>query len=120
MIAFLVLSELKDLEFPQWPLYVQFRQNQIPHTDYLLQLLKPCYIPCPVDNRRSLQFSLSSKDRKKLLAAKRAYKQQLEDDYKAFTRFLLNQWPASELSLTGFQKTVLIDTAKALEIISPE
>jgi hypothetical protein len=120
LIAFSVLSELKHLEFPQWPLYVQFRQNQIPHTDYLLQLLKPCYIPCPVDDRRSLQFSLSSKDRKKLLAAERAYEQRLEDDCKAFTRFLLDQWPASELSLTGFQKTVLIDTAKALEIISPE
>lgn len=73
-----------------------------------------------MDDRRNLQFSLSSKDRKKLLATERAYDQQLEDDCKAFTQFLLDQWPSSELSLRGFQKTVLIDTAKALEIISPE
>lgn len=86
LIAFSVLSELKDL-VPQWHLYVQFPQNQIPHTDYLLQLLKPCYIPCAVDDRRSLQFSLSSKDRKKLLAAERAYEQQLEDDCKLLRDF---------------------------------
>ncbi|KAH8810980.1 hypothetical protein F5884DRAFT_897492 [Xylogone sp. PMI_703] len=120
LIAFSVLSELKVLEFPKWPLYVQFRRNQIPHTDYLLQLLKHCCIPYPMDDRQNLEFSLSPKERKKAEAAERAYERQAEDDCKSFAQFLLSQWPSPELSLAGFQRSILVDTRKALDIILPE
>lgn len=120
LIAFSVFNELKELDFPNWPSYVQFRQNQVPHMNYILQLLKPFCIHYPTDDQRNFQFKLSSKERKKLAAAESAYEQQVEDDCKAFAQYLLNQWPCPELSITGFQRPVLIDTAKALENILPE
>ena len=45
LVAFTVLQDLKALSPPKWPAYSQFRQNQVPRVDYLLQLMKTCLVP---------------------------------------------------------------------------
>ena len=120
LIAFSVLEDLKALSPPKWLSYVQFRQNQIPRSDYLQQLIKPCCVPYPGDRLSTFQFSLSSKQRRKLEAAEIAYEQQTDNDSKALAQFLLDQWPCPEPTTEGFSRPVLVDITQALMIIRPE
>ena len=120
LIAFAVLEKLKALDPPKWPSYIHFRQNQVPRTDYLLQLIKPCCIPYPGDERSTFQYSLSSKQRRRLEVAELAYEQETEDQSKTLAQFLLHQWPCMEPTTEGFALPILVDVPKAMEIIRPE
>ena len=120
LIAFSVLRDLKTLEPPMWPCYMQFRLNQPPTADYLLQLMESCCVPYPGDERSVFHNSLSAKHRKKLEAAELAHEQQTTGDCKALAQFLIQQWPCAEPQMTGFSRAVLLNIPKALEIIRAE
>ena len=120
LIAFSVLKDLKALGPPKWPSYIQFRPNQIPHSDYLLQMIRPCSVPYPHEERSTLRISLSSKQRRKLEAAELAHEQQTENHCKTLAQFLFDQWPCLEPTTEGFPTPVLVDVVQALEIILPE
>jgi hypothetical protein len=117
LIAFSALEDLKLLRPPKWPCYIQFRQNQVPNLNYLLQLLKPFCVPYPGDARRTLQGSLGVKQRRNLEALELAHELQVEADCKAFAQFLLDQWPCLEPVTDGFLRDVLIHLGPALEAI---
>jgi hypothetical protein len=121
LIGFCVLEDLKQLEPPKWPSYIQFRQNQAPQVDYLLQLTRPCLIPYSGDERAIFGFNLSSKQRRQFEAAEREYEKKQENDSKALARFLLDQWPCIEPSIDGLIiSEPTIDISEALGIILPE
>ena len=120
LIAFALLADLKGLHPPSWPNYSQFRHNHVPRVDYLLQLMKSCIVPYGGDERSTFGFALSFKQRKKFESAQLAYEQEQEKDMKTFGDFLLKQWPCSEPTIEGFSTPILVDIAKALEIIRPE
>ena len=67
LIAHSTLAELKAITLPSWPVYIQYRHNQVPHSGYLVQLLRPFQTPYPGDER-SLGFQLKPKQRRKLEA----------------------------------------------------
>jgi hypothetical protein len=120
LIAFVVLEDLKPLDPPKWPSYLHFRQIHNPSVDYLIQLIKPCCVPYPGDERGTFHFNVSSKQRRKLEAAELRHEQQTESDCKALAKFFLDQWPCSEPMSEEFFKPGLVDVPRALEIIRPE
>lgn len=119
-IAFSVLEDLKSLSFPKWPAYIQFRPNQIPHKDYLVQLIKPYRVPYPGDERSTFRNMLSRKQRRKYEEAESAHEQKTENDCKALAQFLLDQWPCLEPEIEKFSTPVSVDIDLALENILPE
>ena len=120
LIAFSIFEDLKVLDLPKWPSYIQFRPNQIPHTDYLVQLTSGSCLPYPGDERGIFQDSLSSKMRRKLAAAEAAHDKQAKDDCKALVQLLLVQWPCPQPRFDGFSRPLLLDIPRALEVIYPE
>jgi len=73
LVAFIVLQDLKVLSPPKWPAYSQFRQNQVPRIDYLLQLMKSCLVPYRGDIRSTFEFNLNPKQRRRLESAELAH-----------------------------------------------
>jgi len=120
LIAFAVLKDLKALDTPKWPSYIHFRQNQVPRSDYLLQLIKPCGVPYPAYERSTFGYILSFKQRRRLEAAELAHEQRIEDQSKTLAQHLLRQWPCLEPTTEGFITPDLVDVPQAMEIIRPE
>lgn len=120
LVAFMVSKSLKALDPPEWPSYTQFRQNEIPSSDYLGHLIKECVVHYAGDERSTLGFSLGFKLRRKLELAQQAHEQQTDRDCKDFVEYLLGQWPCPEPTIEGFSRTLLVDVPRALEIIHPE
>jgi hypothetical protein len=122
LVAFTVLQDLKVLSPPKWPAYSQFRQNQVPRIDYLLQLMKSCLVPYRGDVRSTFEFNLDPKQRKRLESAELAHEKQQEADSKALAEFLLKQWPCPEPTIEGLPTSIplLVDVGKALQVIRPE
>lgn len=119
LIAFMVSESLKALDPPEWPSYTQFRQNEVPTSDYFGALIKNCVIQYPGDERSTLGFSLGFKLRRKLELAQQAHEQQTDRDCKVLVEYLLEQWPCPEPTIEGFSRTLLLDVPRALEIIRP-
>jgi hypothetical protein len=120
LMAFVVLEDLKALDPPKWPSYLHFRQIHNPSVDSLMQLIKPCCFPYPVDERSTFGLNLSSKLRKNLEAAELRHEQQTESDCKVLAEFLLDQWPCPEPTSEGLPQHLLVDVPRALGIIHPE
>lgn len=120
LIAFMVSESLKALDPPEWPSYTQFRQNEIPSSDYLSHLIKDCVVQYAGDERSTLGYSLSFKLRRKIELAQQAHEQQTNRDCKFVVEYLLQQWPCPEPTIEGFSETLLVDVPQALEIIRPE
>ncbi|QSZ28812.1 hypothetical protein DSL72_003317 [Monilinia vaccinii-corymbosi] len=120
LIAYSVWNDLKILEPPKWPSYIKFRQNQIPHLASISQLLKPCLIPYPGDERDSPFCSLNSKQRRVLEQQEEIYDRKGESDCQLLARFFLDQWPCPEPTTVGFRTAVQINVELAQEIICPE
>ena len=119
-IAFSVWQDLKSLVFPKWSAYIQFRQNQIPYNDYLLQFIKPYRVPYAGDERSILKSLTGSKLRRKCEAAELEHEQRTEDDCKALAQFLLDQWPCLEPKIEEFSRPVLVNSNLALMAVLPE
>lgn len=120
LIAFTVFTDLKVLSPPNWPVYTQFRSNQLPRMDYLVQLMRPHLISYAGDERSTFGFNLSHKQRKKFEAAELAHEKQQDSDAKLVAEFLLKQWPCAEPQIEDFSTPVLIDIEQALNTIRPE
>ncbi|MCJ1350906.1 MAG: hypothetical protein MMC33_000887 [Icmadophila ericetorum] len=120
LIAFSIFEDLKALDPPMWPSYVQFKAVQSLRYGYLLQLIKPCCLPYSRDERSTFQGILNPKQRRKLETMELAYEQQVDKDSKALADFLLSQWPCPQPVMEGFSQSPLIDMSRALDVIQPE
>lgn len=119
LIAFSVVKDFKQLIPPEWPLYTNFRDGIIPSVGMLTDLLDPCRIPYPGDDRTTFQFSLAPKMRRKLALQESRYMQRSADDCKQLADYFLGQWPCLEPTLVGFCNPVYVDLQMALEVIRP-
>lgn len=120
LIAFAVFEDLKVLVPPQWATYTKFRQHQVPRIDYLLQLIQPCLVPYGEDERSTLEFQLSAKNRRRLEMAQRSYEKEQHQHATILVEFLYKQWPCAEPSIEGFSAPISIDLSQALGQILPE
>lgn len=120
LVAFAVYEDLKILVPPKWPTYSKFRQHQVPRIDYLLQLIQPCLVPYGEDERSTLDFQLSAKNRRRLEMAQRNYEKEQQQHATILVEFLHQQWPCAEPSIEGFSASISIDLSQALELILPE
>ncbi|TVY94359.1 hypothetical protein LAWI1_G000351 [Lachnellula willkommii] len=121
LLAFAIIEDLKGLTPPTWPLYEDFKQNQVPRMDDIQQLMKRSLVPYKGDELYNLEFELSAKLRKKYKALERAHEQQQEVDMRQLGDFLLKQWPCPAPSIEGFTASVLLlNIAQALDAIRPE
>lgn len=119
LIAFSILEDFRQLIPPEWPSYMHFRDGVVPTVGMLTDLLDPCRIPYPGDERNTFQFSLAPKMRRKLELEESRYLKKTADDCKELAEHFLDQWPCLEPNLIGFCNPVLLDLEKALEVIRP-
>ena len=119
LIAFSIVEDFKQLILPQWPSYMHFRDGVVPNVGMLINLLDPCRIPYPGDERSIFQFSLAPKMRRKLELEEAKYLAKSADDCEELAEHFLGQWPCLEPNLMGFHNPVLLDLEKALELIRP-
>jgi Protein of unknown function (DUF3638) len=120
LIALAVLDGTKALDPPKWPSYSNFRPNQTPTLEYIVELIQHCCIPYPGDERDIFQSGVSSKLRRKLEAAERAYEKQSESTYRALAQHFLHQWPSCKPTIEGFSETQLFDVYAAFEVVNSE
>ncbi|KAK1971591.1 hypothetical protein LY78DRAFT_688890 [Colletotrichum sublineola] len=120
LAAFAVFDELKAIELPPWPSYNNFKPNQTPQLDYLLQLLGPFKTPAPKNDSENFLNFASAKQLRRIRAEQAAWDQRVQEDCKYLANFLLSQWPCPEPDVAQLSKSLLIDIEGALKLIQPE
>ncbi|WDK20879.1 hypothetical protein CGRA01v4_12168 [Colletotrichum graminicola] len=120
LTAFAIFKELKAIELPPWPSYNNFKPNQAPHLDYLLQLIRPFKTPAPKNDSEEFLSFASAKQIRRMRAEQAAWDQRVEDDCKYLANFLLSQWPCAEPHIAELSKSLLIDIEGALKLVRPE
>lgn len=106
IVAFFLLDDLKNLDYPGCPSFSGFQVNQSPTLEGLMALLVP-----------SCEDHVRSKLDTELLPEEQIAKRQQE--YREFTGSLLHEWPCEEPSGANFSPTY-INGPIALEAIIPE
>lgn len=119
LIAFSIIEDFKQLVPPEWPSYMHFRDGLVPTLRMLTELLDPCRVPYPGDERSTFQFSLAPKLRRKLELEELKHWEKSANDCKELAEHFLGQWPCPEPDLTGFRNAILMNLEQALEIIRP-
>ncbi|KAK2040736.1 hypothetical protein LZ31DRAFT_603645 [Colletotrichum somersetense] len=120
LAAFAVFDELKAIELPLWPSYNNFKPNQAPHLDYLLQLIGPFKTPAPKDHSEDFLKFASAKQIRRMRAEQAAWDQRVEEDCRYLANLLLSQWPCAEPDVTRLSKSVLVDIEGVLKLVRPE
>lgn len=119
-IAFAVSQELKSIEPPKWSDYTSFKYDEMPRLSHLTQLIADCRVPYPPDERSLIGTKVDYHMRKRLKAKQREHEEATLRDARAFAQSLLKQWPAHDLVLEEFEQPLMLDKARALELIQPE
>ncbi|ORY62516.1 uncharacterized protein BCR38DRAFT_467122 [Pseudomassariella vexata] len=117
LIAFALFVELRTMELPNDLEYTNFRANQIPQMDKLLELIEPFRAPVPESEQPVLLEFASTKERRKLWQAKVSHEKKVDEDCKFFVQFLLEQWPSPEPSLSHLDRSFLLDMGAAFEAV---
>ncbi|GKU09333.1 unnamed protein product, partial [Fusarium langsethiae] len=120
LVAFAAFTDLTDLQLPQWEQFEHFRPNQTPQLDYVLQLLKPYEVAPAESVTAGLGKYSSGKVLRKLQIERAKHESKVEEDCKFFANHLLSQWPCLEPTVSGLERSLLIDIGPALEAIRPE
>ncbi|KAM0387550.1 hypothetical protein ACHAQC_010595 [Fusarium culmorum] len=120
LVASAVFADLNDLELPQWEEFEHFQPNQTPQLDYVLQLLKPYKVAPAESVAAGLGQYSSGKVLRKLQIERAKHESKVEEDCKFFANHLLSQWPCLEPTVSGLERSLLIDIGPALEAIRPE
>ncbi|GKU02701.1 hypothetical protein FLAG1_04886 [Fusarium langsethiae] len=120
LVAFAVFTDLTDLQLPPWEAFEHFQPNQTPQLDYVLQLLKPYEVAPAESVAAGLGQYSSGKVLRKLQIERAKHESKVEEDCKFFSNHLLSQWPCLEPTISGLERSLLIDIGPALEAIRPE
>lgn len=119
LIAFSIIEEFKQLIPPQWSIYTLFQDGEVPSVGMLMKLMDCCRYPYSGDERSTFQFSLAYKTRKELELKESRHLKKSYDDCKEVAGHILQQWPCLQPDLVRFDKPVLVNLDKVLEIIRP-
>ncbi|KAL9083912.1 MAG: hypothetical protein Q9165_008319 [Trypethelium subeluteriae] len=118
-VAFALWEDLKSIPLLPGDAFVEFRHNQVPRINDILQLVEPYKLPYCGDELQDVPY-LNAKQQKKLRIRENNWNQSAEDDCKAFAQFLLGQWPCEEPSISEFDGNVKINVERALDNIKPQ
>lgn len=118
-VAFYLLDDLRELDFPQCASFVGSDMDGKPSSQELFNLIRPCckkyqrpQIPAGKRRMAALAESLAFE------VTEREHEQKCTDECTAFAKFLLKQWPTPEPSVEGFTAKYL-DLDDALETVIP-
>ncbi|KAK1993934.1 hypothetical protein LX36DRAFT_728628 [Colletotrichum falcatum] len=120
LAAFAIFDELKTIELPPWPSYNNFKPNQAPHLDYLLQLIGPFKTPAPKNYADDVAKFASAKLLRRMRAEQAAWDRRVEEDCKYLANLLLSQWPCAEPQVAELSRSLLVDTESALKLVLSE
>ncbi|KAF2229858.1 hypothetical protein EV356DRAFT_570800 [Viridothelium virens] len=119
LVAFALLEDLKSIPLLPGDAFVEFRHNQIPRVNDIMQLIEPYNLPYCGDELQEVPY-LNAKQQKRLRIRENHWNQSAEDDCKTFAQFLLSQWPCEEPSIGEFDRNVKIDIERALDNLKPQ
>ncbi|KXH27290.1 hypothetical protein CSIM01_02574 [Colletotrichum simmondsii] len=120
LAAFAVYEELKAVELPAWVEYRDFKPNQVPQLDSLIQVLGPFKTPAPKNDGDELKSFASAKQLRRMRDQKAAWDNKADDDCAFLAKFLLAQWPCIEPGVTDISKPLLVDIEAALGVVRAE
>jgi len=120
LIVVHIMKEFKTLQLPRSSVFINFRGDQGPTIDFLIQFMEYYRVAYPEDERALLTVAMHPKQRRKLEMAQFRHEQHSENSCKAFARHLLLQWPCREPSIDGLEQMPLLDFEKAFQAIKPE
>ncbi|KAH0847151.1 hypothetical protein FOPE_00007 [Fonsecaea pedrosoi] len=90
LMAFCLFPELKCIDLPSSPSYIQFRPGFRPRAEYVKRMLSCCALPFTAVGGSSCS---NQRERKALAAAQRAYELQVVHDLEALVTSVSKQWP---------------------------
>ena len=120
LIAIAIMSQFKALQLPDVSIFSLFQGRQVPSVDFLMRMIAPHKAPFLEEEDFVFDVPLHSRRRRIMGAARMKHEEQSEESCKTLAAFLLSQWPRRELTLTGHEDMVLLDSAAAFLIIKPE
>lgn len=98
LVAFGCVDGLKILEPPTSPCFADFMLYAFPTLESLLNLIAATYPSAESNPRKSIRDQVRFQENYRILC---------EAEGRRLASFLLEQWPSSELSVEGFESTVL-------------
>ena len=110
-------AESLRLTLPEWESYTNFRQYEVPTINNLVLLIHPAIVPYPEDERYIHGIPLDQKSRRKLLAARKLYEKQAEEDCRAIARKLTEQWPCLRPKIPSIDRDVLVNMDQAVSVV---
>ncbi|KIW30928.1 uncharacterized protein PV07_02619 [Cladophialophora immunda] len=116
LMAFCLFPELKCIDLPSSPSYIQFRPGFRPRAEYVKRMLSCCALPFTAVGGSSCS---NQRERKALAAAQRAYELQVVHDLEALVTSLSKQWPCPRPDLRQ-TVTSTLDLDLALSSIAIE
>jgi hypothetical protein len=118
IVAFFLLDDLKDVDYPAYSSFSEFQVNASP----IPESLKDLMVPCCEDHVRANLFKTNKKKKKKNLATQLFSEEQVtnrEQECQELSRSLLHEWPCPLPCGVNFNPT-FIDISVALKAIIPE
>ena len=121
LLALLITDESYSLQTPQASSFTDFRRDQVPTVNDLMDPIRPFRVPYPGDER-TLQPGVKTnlRQRQRLELAQKTHEEQSEAEARILARHFLAQWPRRDLSLQGIAELPLITPEKGLLAVRPE
>ncbi|CRG89375.1 N-(5-amino-5-carboxypentanoyl)-L-cysteinyl-D-valine synthase [Talaromyces islandicus] len=117
IVAFSLLDDLKNVNYPRYSSFSEFQINASPMPEILMALM----VPCCEDHVRASLIDTNKKKKKNFVTQLFSEEQvaKREQECLEFTESLLHQWPCPQPSGANFNP-MYIDVSVALKAIAPE
>ncbi|KAE8149344.1 hypothetical protein BDV25DRAFT_156541 [Aspergillus avenaceus] len=121
IVAFSLLDDLKQLQYPPYSLFTGFEAGGEVKLDALVNLAMPFYEPYrdpPIQGKKKKRNKTLQEIRRMELA-REEHELRCVDECQRFAVLLQNQWPCAEPTVDGFESTYL-NVHSAMKEIIPE
>ncbi|KAL9113483.1 MAG: hypothetical protein Q9227_002524 [Pyrenula ochraceoflavens] len=119
LLAYSLMDDMKKLEVPPWPSYVNFHSKLAPTVEAFVHLIKPLHVPYTQQLVTNGAFAFDFRTRAKIASQERAYHEKVENDAHAFAEYVVRQWPSESLSFDGFSSEY-IKVSEVAALLAPE
>lgn len=114
MLAFYLIPELRNLELPRYPSFIDFQTGEQPTIDVFLPIIRMSYhTPRPTKAGKKHKGGITNEN------ARFGYDDDCENEGTKLAEVLVRQWPCPEPSIEGFKATCL-DLNDAMKNLLPE
>ncbi|THC92491.1 hypothetical protein EYZ11_008029 [Aspergillus tanneri] len=121
IVAFFLLDDLKQLQYPPYSLFTGFEAGEEIKLDALVNLAMPFYEPYrdpPIQGKKKKR-NKTLQEIRRLELAREDHELRCVDECQRFAALLQNQWPCAEPTVEGFESTYL-NVHLAMKEIIPE